>query len=69
VRQVEPGEFVALLVSRRSLERLDSFPRRARLPSGLRDRRTGVVYLSSVEPARARATESIAGSSWGSGSA
>jgi hypothetical protein len=51
VQAVDAEEFRALLVSRRSLERLRPFPPRdLRRTSRLRDRRTGVVYLWSPEP-------------------
>jgi hypothetical protein len=48
VQPVDEEEFRALLVSRRSLERI--VPRRRREPGhafGLRDRRTGTVYVRS----------------------
>ena len=48
VQAVDAAEFHALLVSRRSLERLQPHPRpRQPRPVGLRDRRTGVIYVRS----------------------
>ena len=47
IRRVDAAEFLELLVSRHSLERLVLFPRRDEpARNGLRNRRTGVVYLS-----------------------
>lgn len=39
--EISPAEFLALLVSRRSLERVRAWPR----AHGLRDRSTGVVFV------------------------
>jgi len=48
VQAVDADEFHALLVSRRSLERLQPYPRpRQPRPVGLRDRSTGVIYVRS----------------------
>lgn len=54
VQAVDAEEYRALLVSRRSLERLQPFPPRDRRTSGLRDRRTGTVYVWSPERDSAR---------------
>lgn len=60
VRWIDAKEYGALLVSRRSLERLQPQPRSARTRAdGLRDRRTGTIYVRASDPDSTRGSVSL----------